>query len=271
MNFLDNHVHTTFSSDGKDTMEDVIKKAIEIGVNYLTFTDHMEHHGEFSMNFENYSKAIGEYQEKYKEKINILKGIEIGYQSHIKNEINDVINKYPFDFVLCSTHTIDKIDVPTPEFFKGYTKEKAYEKYFESILETVSNFQNFDVYGHLDYVIRYGNFEDNKVIYKDYQDVLDALLRKIIYNDKGIELNTSGIRYNTGHVHPNRSILKRYKELGGDIITMGSDSHKAGDLCADFSKGFDILQSLDYRYVCIFKESVPAFISIEKTRNNFVA
>lgn len=273
MNMLDNHVHTTFSRDGKDNMETVIKRGIDLGVSHLTFTDHMEYNdGEFSIDFEKYCKTIQEYKEKYKSYININTGIEVGYQKHLKKDIETIINYYPFDFILCSTHTVDKIDVPSPKFFEGYSKEEAYRKYFESILDTVSNFNDFDVYGHLDYVIRYGNYKDskgkkiNKIIYNDYRDVLDAILQRIIYNDKGIELNTSGIRYNIGAMHPNRSILKRYRELGGYIITMGSDSHKARDVCKDFNIAYELLRYLDFKRVCTFKDREPIFMSIEKSK-----
>ena len=166
---------------------------------------------------------------------------------------------------------MDKINVPDPMFFEGYSKEEVYRKYFTSILETVSEFKNFDTYGHLDYIVRYGNYENNKVIYKDYKDVLDALLKTIIESGKGIELNTSGIRYNLEAMHPNKNILQRYKELGGEIITVGSDSHQAKDICKDFYKAYDMLEFLDYKYVCMFKERNPVYISIEKSREGIVA
>lgn len=272
MNMLDNHVHTTFSRDGKDSMEKVIKKAMDKGIVHLTFTDHMEYNTDkFSIDFGKYCKTIEEFQWKYKNYINLYKGIEVGYQNHLKDEINNIINKYAFDFVLCSTHTVDKINVPDPKFFEGYSKEEAYRKYFTSILETVSEFKNFDTYGHLDYIVRYGNYENNKVIYNDYKDVLDALLKTIIASGKGIEINTSGIRYNLEAMHPNQNILRRYKELGGEIITVGSDSHQGKDLCKDFYRAYDMLEFLDYRYVCMFKKRTPVYISIEKTREGTVA
>lgn len=138
-------------------------------------------------------------------------------------------------------------------------------------METVCEFKNFDVYGHLDYIVRYGNYENNKVIYNDYKDVLDVLLKTIIESGKGIELNTSGIRYNLEAMHPNKTILQRYNELGGEIITVGSDSHQANDLCKNFYEAYDMLEFLNYRYVCIFKERVPVYINIERSRQGIVA
>lgn len=131
MNLLDNHVHTTFSRDGKDSMETVIKKAIDIGTRHLTFTDHMEYNTDkFSIDFEKYCKTIEELQWKYKNYINIYTGIEVGYQKYLKDEINKIINKCPFDFVLCSTHTVDKVNVPNPMFFRVIVKKKHIESIF---------------------------------------------------------------------------------------------------------------------------------------------
>lgn len=272
MNILDNHVHTHFSSDGKDNMEDVIKMAIKMGVKYLTFTDHLEYNGEkFSLDLEKYVSTIYKYKEKYKKEILLLTGIEIGYQKHIKEDIENIISSYPFDFVLCSTHTVDKSHVSQLKFFENQKKEDSYWRYFESIMETTSKFKNYDSYGHLDYVIRYGGYKDNKVVYNDYKDVLDIALKNIINSGKGIELNTSGYRYGLDAIHPNKDILSRYKELGGEIITVGSDSHQSIDLCKDFDKAYDMLKYLDFKYVCIFKDRVANFISIEEHKKIYIA
>ncbi|MGL5314925.1 MAG: histidinol-phosphatase HisJ family protein [Peptostreptococcaceae bacterium] len=267
MNILDNHVHTHFSSDGKDIMEDVIKRAINIGVRHLTFTDHMEFKGDhFSINFDEYISKIEEYKVKYRKEIELLIGIEVGYQKEAKNEILKVLNSNPFDFVLCSTHTIEKVNVPDPKFFDGYSKKEAYTKYFESIIDTTKSFKNYDSYGHLDYIIRYGVYDDNSLIYNDLRDVIDEVLLSIISSGKGIELNTSGYRYGLDAIHPNINIVKRYKELGGEIITVGSDSHRAIDVCKDFDKAYSMLNYLGFKYVCLYKERIPNFISVDKRR-----
>ena len=248
MKILDNHVHTHFSIDSKDTMEDVIKRAIDIGVDYLTFTDHLEYNTDhFSLDIHQYISKIAEYKEKYKKDIELLTGIEVGYQSHLNKEINELLNLSQFDFILCSTHTIEKIPVSYKEYFEGFSKEEAYRKYFNSIIQTNKEFSNYDVYGHLDYINRY---------------VLYEVLKIIIEKGKGIELNTSGYRYGLNSIHPNIDIVKRYKELGGEIITLGSDSHRAIDVCADFDKSYEMLECLGFRYVSVFKNRKCEFIPI---------
>lgn len=272
MILLDNHVHTTFSNDGKDTMENVIKRAINIGVKHLTFTDHLEYNPDgFSLNCNEYINVINEYKEKYKKSIEILSGVEVGYQSHLKKDIEAIINENPFDFVLCSTHSVKEISVSGPKYFKGLSKEEAYTRYFETLLKSVKEFNNFDSYGHLDYIIRYGGYEESKVIYNDYKDVLDSILKVIIASGNGIEINTSGYRYGMNAMHPNLEILSRYKELGGEIITVGSDSHRAIDVCADFDKAFEMLSYIGYKYVCKFKERRAEFIPLQQERKIFIA
>ncbi len=272
MNILDNHVHTHFSIDGRDTMEEVIKAAINRGVRYLTFTDHLEYNRDkFSIDCKKYSEAINEYKGKYEKSIELLTGIEVGYQKHLQGEIENIINSNPFDFVLCSTHTVDEINVADEKYFQGISKKEAYTKYFESIMETTKKFRNYDSYGHLDYIIRYGNFENKEIIYEDYRDVIDEVLKNIISSGRGIELNTSGFRYGLNAIHPNIDILRRYKELGGEIITVGSDSHQAKDVCKDFHRAYDMLNYFGFKYVCIFKKRVPQFISIENEKLTFIA
>lgn len=261
MHILDNHVHTHFSSDGKDHMETVIKEAIKNGVSHLTFTDHLEYNTDhFSLDLDGYIKQIDEYKEKYKKDINLLTGVEVGYKSYIRDKIENIIKSYPFDFVLCSTHTVGDKDISRLKYFDGLTKKEAYDNYYKSIIETNKQFSNYDTYGHLDYVIRYGNYEDKKIAYNDHKEVLDETLKTIINLGKGIELNTSGYRYNLDSPHPNIDILKRYKELGGEIITVGSDSHRAIDVCRDFDKAYAILDYLGFEYVCLFEERKPKFI-----------
>ena len=125
----------------------------------------------------------------------------------------------------------------------------------------------FDVYGHIDYVIRYViKYYDNvinKINYDEFRDILDEILLVIINKDKGIEINTSGIRYGLNSVHPNIEILKRYKELGGKIITIGSDAHRVEDLASHFDIAIDLLEQSGFEEIAVYHNRKPDFIKIK--------
>lgn len=262
---VDNHVHTRFSMDGMDHIYKVIEKSLKMDVDFLTITDHLEYNAgeKFSLDLNAYINKIIECKEKYKGKIELLTGVEVGYQSHIKEEIDIIVNSYPFDFVICSTHTIEGKSVSRSEYFEGMTKKGAIIKYYESILKTVKEFDNYDIYGHLDYVRRYAKFDNKRYEYGDYKNIIDEILKEIVYSGKGIEVNTSGYRYKVDSTHPTIEVLKRFKELGGEIITIGSDAHRASDICKDFDKVYDILEDIGYKYLCIYEKRNPKFLKLD--------
>ena len=119
----------------------------------------------------------------------------------------------------------------------------------------------FDVYGHLDYAVRY--CPDKNFVYRfdDYRDIFEVLLNRLIENGKGIEINTSGIA-KIGYPHPHIDALKLYKQLGGEIITVGSDAHKKENIGTGFDVAENILKELGFRYYTVFKERKPEFIPL---------
>ena len=152
-------------------------------------------------------------------------------------------------------------------FFDNLTPQESIKNYLNEVLENIKLYKNeFDVYGHLDYVIRYvinyyGNII-NKLNYSDSKELLDEILTLLIKNDKGIEINTSGIRYGLNSPHPNIDIIKRYKQLGGKIITIGSDAHKIEDLASDFDVAIDILKQAGFDEIAVYHKRKPDFIKI---------
>lgn len=149
-----------------------------------------------------------------------------------------------------------------PSFFEGLTQKQAYIRYFEEVLKNVNLYDEFDVYGHIDYIIRYGGYENKTLIYSEYEEVLDEILKTLINKGKGIEVNTSGFRYGLETAHPNEEILKRYRSLGGKIITVGSDAHQTKDLYSNFEKVYSLLKSLGYEYYTVFQNREPRFIKL---------
>ena len=112
-----------------------------------------------------------------------------------------------------------------PSYFEGRKESACYMEYFESILENIAAFDEMDVYGHIDYVVRYGPNQNRQYSYGRYNEILDEILRTLIRKNVGIELNTGGYHYGLGEPNPCVNIIRRYRELGGEIITIGADAH----------------------------------------------
>lgn len=268
MSYYDFHTHTSFSGDCKYPMETQILHAIKHNFVKLCFTDHYDYDYPstpelaFDIDLPNYYKTFLELKEKYKDKIQLLFGIELGLQPHIYDTVNKVINDYPFDFVIASTHVVDKLDPYFGSYYSNKTKKEAYTRYLEDILHNVTNYDNYNVYGHLDYIIRYGHYEDKKLYYYNYSELIDKILMQIIETGHGIELNTSGYRKNLNEPHPNIEIIQRYRQLGGEIITVGSDAHFPKHLAYNFDRAYKVLKECGFKYFTVFEQRKPEFIKI---------
>ena len=253
--YTDHHVHTSYSPDSDADIKEYLIKAKSLGLKHIMFTDHMDfgNNDEFFQNpidYDEYFKTMKYLEEEYQ--IGIQVGVEIGYDKNYKNEIDEFLKKYPFDFVIGSVHSGEGEDFYSGDFFTGKTQEEAYLEYFEILLEMVENFTNFDVAGHIDYITRYGGFDHKFYDYEDYKEIIDNILKAIIKNGKGIEVNTSGLRGELNTTFPKEEVLKRYKELGGSIITIGSDSHFNKDYHADVLKVIESLESLGFTEISSF-------------------
>lgn len=268
MSYYDFHTHTSFSGDCKHPMETQILHAIQHNIVKLCFTDHYDYDYPstpelaFDIDLPKYYETYLELKEKYKSQIQLLFGIEVGLQPHIYDTVIKTINKYPFDFVIASTHVVDKLDPYFGSYYLNKTKKEAYSRYLKDILHNVTNYDNYNVYGHLDYIIRYGHYNDKKLYYHDHSDLLDKILSKIIQTGHGIELNTSGYRKEFNEPHPNVEIIKRYRQLGGEIITIGSDAHFPEHLGYNFDVAYKVLKECGFKYFSVFERRKPEFIKI---------
>lgn len=267
----DCHVHTSVSHDGISKYEDYINIAKQKGVDEITFTEHWDDYTGLETNLK--TLDVLQYKNEYLKYKNdeILKtnfGIEIGLQPDIIEKVKMLVNDNPFDFIIGSSHITCKKDMAMDRsFFEGLSRKEAYLKYFREVLENIKLYDEFDVYGHIDYVVRYGGYAENKIDYIEFSDILDEILQSLIKKDKGIEINTSGIRYGLGNPHPNIDIVKRYKELGGKIITMGSDAHRTDDLAKNFDIAFDILEDAGFSEIAIYHSRKPDFVKIKTLKN----
>lgn len=130
-------------------------------------------------------------------------------------------------------------------------------EYFSSILENIRAFDDFDVYGHLDYVVRYSPSRGVSYDYTQYADLIDEILKLLIQKGKGIEINTAGFKYGLSHPNPTEGIIARYRKLGGELVTIGADAHAPEHVAYDFQKVSDILKSAGFSYYTVFSDRKP--------------
>lgn len=257
MAFADYHVHTTFSGDAQDTMETMIRRGIELGLSELAFTDHVdydspnpEHRNE--INYFTYYPVFKAMKQKYAGQIDLLLGIENGFQSHIAAEMDAIMEQAPFDFALMSIHNAYHLPCCEAEFLRSSTEQHAVMRYLDAVLFALRHFNNYDSLAHLTYLARY--VESKKLPYSVYEEYFDEIFRLLIEGNKALEVNTSGYQYGLAAPIPDWDLLSRYYEAGGRFITLGSDCHRREDMAQQFDKVTMGLRALGFRFLCTFRQ-----------------
>lgn len=255
--YSDYHMHSVFSPDSTESPEKIIEKCISLNMEECCFTDHNDFvwpnkNENFDLDVKSYFEQLTILSEKYKNKINVNIGVECGMTPDNITLNRDFIKNNHFDFVIASCHIVDNMDPYYPEFFENISDRTAFEKYFNALKIGIDGFSDFDILGHIDYIVRYCPNKHSNYSAFDYMDIIDYILKKIIYSGKGIEINTSGLKSGLPFANPCPDILKRYKELGGEIITLGSDAHSTEFVGYKFSQAVDFLKSTGFERYCIF-------------------
>ena len=263
----DFHTHTEFSADSEAPITDQIERAVALGMESICITDHNDYDVaggalDFFLDLPAYIPRLQQLQKEYEGRIRVLIGMELGLQRHIKDYLYKTAAEYPFDFIIGSTHFIDGMDPYEREYFDGRSERAAYEEFFRVSLERVRQLDCFDVYGHLDYVVRYGPNQNQFYTYAAYSDYIDPLLKLLIERGQGIECNTGGYKYGLGEPNPCLDILKRYRELGGEIITVGSDAHKPEHIGYAFDRARAALLTCGFQYYTVYEQRKPRFIRL---------
>jgi len=221
----DYHVHTQFSDDSTMPMEEAVLQAMAMGLEEICFTEHIDYgvKTDLNCNCEDYFRELDRCRDRWGDKLKIRSGMEFGMQVHTIGLYQETFEKYPFDFIILSCHEVDNQEFWNYEFQKGKSQDEYNRRYYEEILNVVKRYGDYSVLGHLDMIRRYdrkGDYPFDKV-----RDVVEEILRLTIDRGKGIEVNTSCYRYHLPDLTPGREILKLYRQLGGEIITIGSDAH----------------------------------------------
>lgn len=274
MVYADYHVHSDYSDDSWYLMEEVVKDAIQLGLEEICFTDHVDYGVKpdwkpedvfqigankevKNVHYDLYFAELERLTKKYADQIKIKTGLEFGMQVHTIAPFEKLYQSHVFDFILLSIHQIEDKEFWLGEFQKGRTHEETYDRYYDEMLQLVTSYQDYSVLAHMDLVRRYLDKEVDLFYYS--KDKIKKILEIVIENNKGIEVNTSSYRYGINGLTPSIEILKLYHELGGKIITIGSDSHKPEHLAWKINESKELLKSLGYTQFCTFDQMQPVF------------
>ncbi len=269
----DFHIHSSASDDGHNTMIDMANASFSRGITTMCFTDHVElddyQTGKPDPNaYSNKDEIFRQWREA-KEKapkgLEILCGIELGQANHDYEKAKEIASTEGLDFILGSVHNIkDTPDFSVLRYISVGECKEYISKYLEEIIE-ISKLDCFDVVSHIGYTQRY-MLRDGfnlPINMNSYGDELTEVFKSIIENGKGIEINCSGLRNaSINDTIPAISTIARYRELGGEIITVGSDAHTTKDASVGIEQGFEMLKAQGFEYFTIFRNRKPEFIKL---------
>ena len=266
----DYHVHTDYSDDSDYPMADVVRDAIRLGLEEICFTDHVDYGVKrdvgdpearidlpANVDYDRYYREYRQLSEACGSRIRLKLGLEFGMQRHTIGAYERLFSRYPFDFILLSAHQVDDLEIWNGDYERGKTQAEYNLGYYEEILYVMRHYHNYSVLGHLDHINRYdpmGPFP-----FEPTRPIVTEILKTAIADGKGLEINTSWHRYGLHDVTPCREILKLYHDLGGRIVTIGSDSHAPEHLGAYYDEAAEILKSIGFTQVCTYERMKPIF------------
>ena len=266
MILFDNHNHSQFSFDGKrTTIAKSAQAAVEAGLGGICFSDHCDYYiPPMKADFEDLQPEHFDVKEQQSEisriqgligdKVKILKGIEIGMYEECHEEIRKVLSENSFDQVLASVHYIEQTDPYYGGYYDNKDWKEAYGTYLETIYREMTWLKDFDIMGHYDYIVRYAEYPVTTIRSRDFSDIFDEMFRYLIHEGKALEINTKSYEGHRGRiVELDHDVLLRYREMGGEIISLGSDSHEPSRVGAGFSHHAELLKSLGFRWTAHYE------------------
>ena len=266
----DMHMHSSFSTDSDTPMQEMAMAASGRKLAGICFTEHMdldyppcyfpEQAQAFEANPDEVLREICRLRQYFAQMnpaspFRIGFGLEFGMQQHLAGRFHEIAESYPLDFIIASQHLVDSLDPYYPESWKDTDPDILIGHYYSEMLSNLKNMQDWDSLAHMDYIIRYIPGRENH-IYDSmlrHKEVIDEILLHVIRSGKCLEVNTSGYKYGLGQPNPSPSVLKRYRDLGGRLITIGADAHEPEHIAYAFDKACRLLRSLGYESYVIFE------------------
>lgn len=262
---FDYHIHSDISYDGNVPFLELGRAAYLAGLAEICFTEHLDIPTDGNLADAVLDMAL--YEAKFKSyqavaPVPAKKGIEIGVYIEKIEDYLLFAEQHAFDFVICSQHNVDNADPYFIEFYDTHTTEETYSLYLKDIYASISAFKKYNVIGHLGYVCRYhDNLLKAPFDMKTYGDEIEAIFKMVIEEGKGVELNTSYLNHPVGP-NPPVDMLKRFREMGGEVVTTGSDAHTSQNVANAFPAAYALLKEIGFKYVCTFENMNPIFHSL---------
>lgn len=271
MVLFDNHNHSQFSFDGKRTsVEKSARMALSNGIGGVAFTDHCDYFvPEMKALYENLVPETFDIEAQQKEivrvqtmldnetggrTVKLLKGIEVGMHEDCHDRIRQTLDDNSFDQIIASVHYLDGTDPFYGGYYEGKDWKEAYGHYLETIHQEMLWLKDFDILGHYDYVVRYAPYPQTSLLYRDFSDILDEMFRYLIHEGKALEINTKSYQnYHGREVSIDSDVLARYREMGGEIISLGSDSHDPERVGHNFTRTAALLKSAGFRWTAHYE------------------
>lgn len=262
---FDYHVHTTQSADCSTPIFDSCAAAIRAGITEIAFTDHIEHepadmsYGMFD--YTTYMRDLESARERFGDRLVILAGAEVDFNTGIAGEVEDFLGRHAFDFVIGSVHYGDGGEIIFPEYFASRSIGDVMNPYLEQI-QAAAETGWFDTIGHIDLPKRYRPRDHEAYDPMTCRDALTYALKAIIEGEMSFEINTSGLRQPPKTSMPGPRIVDLYVELGGTLVTMGSDSHVPETIGAGFERTFDMLECCGINGISSFRQRTRTTVPI---------
>ena len=257
---FDFHMHSRVSFDGHNTGAEMAQAAKAAGLKEICFTDHLDYDpfekmGIMAFDAESYN---AEYDNLEVPGLIIRRGMEFGMTVDNRAQFKQDLQRRHFDFVLGSVHFVDGLDVYFEEYWSGKSIFQAERRFLEATLDCVNLHEDYDVLAHLTYIAKTRcHPAPRPVSFDDHRELIDEILRVVVKKGKGLEINTSGVD-RAGDFLPGAEYMRRFRELGGEIVTIGSDAHTCDRVGQYSGTACEILKDI-FGYVCTFENRQPVF------------
>ncbi|MDE5618209.1 MAG: histidinol-phosphatase HisJ family protein [Clostridia bacterium] len=253
MFIADCHSHCLHSHDSKTPVKEMLDGAVKKGAGYLALTDHCDKDCVLIPGFEwvrqidldAHIQELDKVKQEYTGVIEVGIGLELGYYAPAGDMYAEITRKYPTDVIINSVHIVNCEDCYYPSYFER-DRALAYGDYLRAVRRSIDAPYNYDIIGHIGYVARKAPYSDRALRYSEFPEMIDDILKAIIDKGKALEVNGRGP---DGTYAPTFDIVKRYRQLGGELVTFGSDAHNPDYILINYDKVVEGLKAAGFRYI----------------------